>query len=295
MLSILIPVYAYNVFQLVTELHKQGVRANFPFEIIIFDDGSNSSVNEKNAQLNQLEHVFFKSLKENVGLSQNRNLLAEAAQYENLLFIDGDSLARENFVQNYANALQQNATSVIYGGRVHPEDYSKKEESLRWKYGTFVEDKTVEERRKNPYNSTLFNNTLIKKQLFEKIKFEKSLTKYGHEDNLFVCELKKLKIYILHIANPVIHGDIDSNEIFLKKTQTGLDNLKQLCQNGMMDFHYVKLSRFHSSLKNVGLDRPFAWIYSSFEKNMRKNLTSKNPSLFVFTIFRLTYFCKINR
>ncbi|HET8810482.1 MAG TPA: glycosyltransferase family 2 protein [Flavobacteriaceae bacterium] len=294
MLSILIPVYNYDVSKLVRELHKQGVQANFPFEIFIFDDGSNSPINEKNMLLNNLDKVVFKSLEKNVGLAQNRNLLAESAQYENLLFIDGDSLVRENFLQNYADALQ-NSTTVIYGGRVHPENYPNKKESLRWKYGKYVEDKTPEERKKKPYNSTLFNNTLIKKQVFEKIGFEKSLTKYGHEDNLFVCELKKRQIDIQHIENPVIHDDIDPNEIFLKKTQTGLDNLKQLCQNGMMSPNYVKLSRLHSSLKKIGLDRPLSWVFHQFEKPMRKNLTSQNPSLFVFTIFRLSYFCKINR
>lgn len=292
MLSILIPVFNYDVTTLVLQLLEQGKLIDTDFEILIFDDGSCSAANLENEKLNSLEKVQFTTLEKNVGLAQNRNLLAKAAQFEQLIFIDGDSLIQKNFLKNYLDAMES-SSEIIYGGRVHPENYPDKN-NLRWKYGTFVEDKKAMERKKDPFRALLFNNTLIKKNVFEKVGFEKNLTKYGHEDTLFSYQLRKMNCKVQHIDNPVIHGDIDANEVFLKKTQKGLENLKTLCQSGMMDSNYVKLSNVHNSLKKVGLDKVSSWIFSLFEKSMRKNLTSKKPSLMIFTIFRLTYFCKIS-
>lgn len=292
MLSILIPVYNYEVTTLVTALHQQGKKLGSTIEIIVFDDGSKSVANEKNEQLNTLENVHFKVLEKNVGLSQNRNLLAKAANFENLLFIDGDSLIQKEFLKKYCDAIE-NTSNVIYGGRVHPKNYKDKS-SLRWKYGTFVEDKTAKERKKHPYLSTLFNNTLIKKDIFERVGFEKTITTYGHEDTLFSYALKQMHARIQHIDNPVIHGDIDPNAVFVRKTKSGLDNLKYLSKNKMIDPKYVKLLRMHTRLKTFGLDKILGGIYSISKKPIQHNLISKKPSLLVFNIFRITYFCHTN-
>ena len=92
MLSVLIPVYNYDVTELVNELHKQLTTSEVDFELKIFDDGSKSDINKVNHKLNQLEKVQFKELPKNVGLSNNRNYLASSSQYNYLLFLDGDSL-----------------------------------------------------------------------------------------------------------------------------------------------------------------------------------------------------------
>ncbi len=291
MLSILIPVYAYDVTPLATELERQGEKLGVPFEIIIFDDGSHSEINNENELLNSLEHVNFEVLESNVGLSDNRNLLAQASKYDNLLFIDGDSLVRSDFLKNYLSSIHDR-TEVIYGGRIHPENYADKN-SLRWKYGKFIEDKTAAERKRHPYRSTLFNNTLVKKSIFEKVRFKKKLTKYGHEDTLFSFHLKKLKSKIQHIDNPVIHGDIDSNRIFLQKTILGLENLKYLYHHKMIDSEYVKLLRLYTALKKIGASNLLRFAFPYIENILKKNLLSPSPSLFFFNIYRLGYFCSL--
>ena len=82
MLSVLIPVFNYDVTQLVNELHKQLVVSGIDFEIKIFDDGSKSNINKKSLELNRLKNVQFKELPKNVGLSNNRNYLASSSQYD---------------------------------------------------------------------------------------------------------------------------------------------------------------------------------------------------------------------
>lgn len=293
MLSILIPIYAYDPTALVETLHAQGKKLEIPFEILVYDDGSQSEQNQKNEKLNRLKQVTFKALEKNLGRSAIRNLLAKNAQYEYLLFIDGDSeIINENFLQVYVENIGF-STQVIYGGKEHSDLYAHKER-LRWKYGKYREDKTAAERQKSLYRHTIFNNTLIKKELFEQIGFNEELTRYGHEDSLLAYELEKRKISVLHIENPIIHAGIDTNEVFLKKTKAGLENLKKLCQQELLDPKHIRLTEFYLKLKKVGLDQVMGKLYPVLYQPMEKNLLSKNPSLRVFTIYRLMYFCHIN-
>ena len=44
MLSILIPIYNYNSYPLVQELHKQCLESDIDFEILCQDDASNSEL-----------------------------------------------------------------------------------------------------------------------------------------------------------------------------------------------------------------------------------------------------------
>ncbi|AJR04703.1 glycosyltransferase family 2 protein [Siansivirga zeaxanthinifaciens] len=293
MLSILIPTYNYNVYPLASELEKQALDANIEFEIICFDDGSKSDINNENNKINKLQHSKFLENKKNVGLSNNRNLLAEASKFENLLFIDGDSiLPNSYFIMNYVEALKSN-NQVIYGGRIHPEK-AEVNRTLRWKYGKYIEDQTDLNRKKNIYKSVLFNNTLIKKTLFNKIKFEENIIQYGHEDTVFAYKISVIKTSVLHIDNPVLHGDIDLNEVYLKKTEKALENLNFIYKNNLIDYKFITFLKLFKKTEKIKLNYLLSLFYKLFNKFLTHNLTSKNPSLFVFNLFRISYFSYIN-
>ena len=61
MISILIPVYNYDVTELVAELHRQCMDLGMPFEILCYDDGSQSDFKAKN-QIIALEFVQYKEM-----------------------------------------------------------------------------------------------------------------------------------------------------------------------------------------------------------------------------------------
>ena len=293
MLSILIPTYNYNVFPLASQLEKQALASDILFEIICFDDGSKSSINSKNEKINSLTYSKFLAQQHNVGLSNNRNALAEASKYQFLLFIDGDSLLPdETFIFRYIEAIKKN-TDVVYGGRIHPKtvDSSRK---LRWKYGIYKEDSTSIKRNKNIYKSVLFNNTLIKKNVFNIIGFEKSITEYGHEDTVFAYNLSKIKASIFHIDNPVLHGDVDLNEDYYKKTHKSLENLDSIYKTKMIEPEFTTFLKVFIKLEKFKLNYFFAFVYKILSPFFTYNLISKHPSLNVFELFRLSYFCHIN-
>ena len=68
MLSVLIPTYNYNAFELVNELHKQLLKSEVLFEIICIDDGSKSTLNQQNEKINDLP---------NARLVQNASAIAD--------------------------------------------------------------------------------------------------------------------------------------------------------------------------------------------------------------------------
>src|SRR5687768_6433466 len=173
MISILIPVYNVVVYPLVQELSKQLNKSGEKGEIVVYDDFSNELYKVQNRAVTSLENVFYKELHKNHGRSAIRQLLATNAQYNWLLFIDGDSaIINKNYLQNYLHALGK--CDVYVGGRVYddimPADCSKR---LHWKYG--------KERESVKGNSAVFhtNNFCIQKDIFLQLNFPKQLTGYG--------------------------------------------------------------------------------------------------------------------
>ena len=209
------------------------------------------------------------------------------------MFIDGDSiLPNSNFITNYVETLKSN-NQVIYGGRIHPKK-AEANRTLRWKYGKYIEDQSALNRKKNIYKSVLFNNTIIKKTLFNKIKFEENIIQYGHEDTVFAYKLSVIKASVLHIDNPVLHGDIDLNYVYLKKTKKALENLNIIYKNHIIDFKFITFLKLFKKVEKIKLNYLLSLFYKLFNKFLTYNLTSKYPSLFVFNLFRISYFSYIN-
>ena len=291
MVSILIPTYNYNVYPLAHELVECAQKMGVNFELFCMDDGSNSEINTENKKINTLQNSKFIAQKENLGLSNNRNQLAKLAQYDYLLFIDGDSMVIDaDFIKNYIEHIS-NDTEIIYGGRLHPKKIPSKNQSLRWKYGKFIEDKTAEVRHKSLYKTLMFNNTLIKKVCFEKIKFDAEINKYGHEDTLFAYQASLQKLKVKHINNPIKHGDIDTNVIFLKKTELGLINLLKIYEAEKINANFVRILKLYQRLKNYKTTNVIAGFFKVLTPILKKQLLSSNPSLFIFNIYKVGFMC----
>jgi len=209
-----------------------------------------------------------------------------------LLILDGDCiLPNKNFIKNYIAQIPN--YEVVYGGRIHGNKAPSKHQLLRWKYGKYMEDQTVEQRNKNRYRATLFNNTLIKKTVFNQIKFDSSFKKYGNDDTLFSFELLKMNSKIKHIHNPVQHDDIDTNAVYIEKTKNSLDNLNLLYKKELITKEYSKMVNLATKLHAYKITYLLAVLYSVFGNLLERQLKGNQPSLFVFNVFRLTYFSKI--
>ena len=293
MLSILIPIYNHNAYNLVKQLNEQCISCGIEYEIICQDDASNSPLNKFNEEINQLHNCSFISLKQNVAHRQNRNLLAERAKFDWLLFIDGDSkIIQPDFIQKYINKSEN--FQVVYGGRIHPETCPTNHQKLRWKYGKFIEDKKALDRLKKPYECLLFNNTLILKSEFNKVKFDTNITLYGHDDTQFSYELSKIKSKVNHIENPILHDDIDENEKYLSKTEESLKSILILYSMNKVNSNFVSILKLYVFLKKTKLIYLVQFGFIFLKNKLRKQILSENPSLTLFNMYRIGYLCSLN-
>ena len=285
MLSILIPTYDYTCYPLVHDLHEQAERLGVPYEIIVGEDGSCSQVDIiANHKITELSHCQHLVKKEHQGPAEIRNLLARQAMYEWVLFIDSDAkVERPDYLRTYCQYIGK--ADVVVGGLYHQQENHNPHVTLRFKYEKKADlHRSAAERSLRPYSRFTPFNMMIRRSTFLCILFDKTCREYGYEDALFGVELERRGISILHIDNPLLHTGLDTNAIFLHKSETALRTLKLL--NGKMEKHsYVgqtlqKLDRLHLVWAMRGFHRLFHPI-------MRRNLLSKHPSLFCFSVYKL--------
>ena len=234
MISVLIPVYNYDVSSLVKDIKDQFVREKLEFEIIIIDDSSANIILPEPSILND-ERIKFEKLYINVGRSRIRNLLASKAKYDYLLFLDCDSDVSQNpnFIINYVTNIEK--SEVQYGGTLYSSIRPDFKYLLHWSYGRQVESPKAEIRAKDPYDSFKTNNFMIKKSVFESVKFDEAINTYGYEDYKFAIELNSKNYTIKHINNEVIHNGLNENEEFLSKIEISLKTLVKLFKSGQID------------------------------------------------------------
>lgn len=292
MLSILIPTYNYTAFGLAETIEKQALRAGIVFELICVDDGSFSSLNIENQKINSLTNCKFIEAKKNKGRTANRQFLAEQAQYEWLLFLDSDvNPKRTDFLEAYIETINSDS-EAFFGGFVYPENNTDTTRSLRYTFGKNREEIAVDKRNSNPYKVIISANFLIKKTVFLKLNSVANKNTYGL-DYLFGALLKQHHIAIKHIDNPVYHLGIDENIDYLNKTKKAVETLAFLYKNKAIKTNAISLLKAFKFIRSIGLSRVFGKITNRFNSKIEDNLKSASPSLFLFDIYRLGYFCRI--
>ena len=290
-LSILIPTHDYICYKLVADLHAQAERQEIPYEILVAEDGSRSQVAIlANHKITELSHCTHIQRRENLGLAATRNQLAAMARYEWLLIIDSDAAVdNDAYLQNYLDHIGQ--APVIAGGLHHPAVNHNPHATLRYKYEHEADrHRSAAERSIDPYAKLTCFNILLHKPTFMQIQFDKDCREYGYEDALFGVELERRHVPILHIDNPLVHEGIDTNEAFLHKSETALRTLKGL--KGRMNGRSYVENTFQR-LQRLHLDWTVRLAYRLFAPLMRRNLLGRNPSLTVFSLYKLCYFSAI--
>ena len=295
MLSILIPTFNHLTTTLVKELHLQCSKNKIIFEILICDDAStNKKILLKNSNLNKLSNVYHIRNKTNIGRSATRNKLAVTSKYKWLLFIDADVIPKsKKFIKNYLNAID-NSSQVISGGVTYRNIPIEKKQILRWKYGKIREYKQTFDRQNSPYLNLFSSNFLILKEVINNIPFNEEVSKKANEDTLFSYNLKLNNIEIKHIENEVFHENLECATIFLQKTLNYAKSSLLFVQSNLLSKDYMKITKTYYLLKRFKIDNLLKLIYIIFNKNLEKQLKSKNPSLFIFDLYRLSYLCYIS-
>ena len=291
MLSLLIPCFNYNVYPLAFELSEQCKSCGIEYEIVALDDGSSIHF-PANEEINELDNSRFLTNEQNAGRAFTINRLVDLAAFKYFLILEADAFpCDKNYIQLYVDAITQNPQAV-FGGVTYSEKKPAENAMLRWIYGNARESKDLKYRLKNPSDIVFSWNLLIKKSLFSKPLFDVSITTYGFEDLVFLKKLKESGIAIQQIENPLMHQNEEDSTVFIDKSKTATLNLITLYQNKTLSAKDSSLLSAFETVKKLHLTGTVTQFFKRFEKTLNKNLKSEKPSLFLFDLYRLGYFCQ---
>lgn len=294
MLSILIPVYNYDVLPLVLELKYQADNLEIIYEIIVQDDAGEKFIDE-NSQINSFPNCSFSINTQNLGRGKNINLLCSKSKYDYVLIMEADAFPPNKFyLKNYIELLSE-SHNVIFGGVKYPDTIPLKGKLLRWKYGINRETKSLSQRLKNNYDFVFTWNLVLKREILLKYPFAEFINKYGYEDVVFLKKLHLNEVSISHIDNPLIHLNTEDDFDFIIKTETAVNNLHYLINSQKLTYKDVKLSLVYLILKKTHLVGIVKAIYMKNKQFLLKNLKSKNPSLYLFDYYKLGYYCSLKK
>lgn len=288
MLSILIPTYNYNAHPLVSELHRQAENEGIVYEVLCFDDGSTLEIVE-NQKINSLTNSTFKKFDSNIGRTAIRNLMAQKASFEYLLFLDADMFPKSaDFLKNYVAELHISKDSqAVFGGCAY-NSLNQKRDLLRFRYGQKREEQPAILRNKKPYKNIYSGNVLIHKPLF--IATNTILkSRYGL-DLFFSSQLHRIKCIPKHIDNEVYHNGLESNAAFLKKSKEGVKTIWWLYKNNHISEEQSQLIVAHRWLKKWKVVKLFRVLGSVFIDPVERLLKKNKAPLVFFDFYRLYYY-----
>ena len=292
MLSILIPTYNFDCTELARELQRQITASGITAEVIVMDDASPChELRTANEAINELPQCRLVQLPHNVGIARIRNLLADEARYEYLLFLDSDVYpVSDDFIIRYID--NRDKADVVCGGLMFRATPPSPQCTLRYKYGSEVESQSVHKRMQQPYGEFRTLNFFISRKAFMATRFNEQFVRYGHEDTFFGKELQQKGYTITHIDNPIYHDVPDTNEQFLSKTRRSIENLREHYD---ILLSHVKLLRLYDKLHRYHLSGVVATLFSLIEPLLLHNLNSAHPSLTLLNVYKAGYICRIMR
>ncbi|MNK56001.1 putative glycosyl transferase [compost metagenome] len=288
-LSICIPVFNFDVNELINDLQSQIDSENLDAEIVLIDDASNQEficINE-NLKTKVSQFIF---LDKNIGRSKIRNLFLKYVQSEYLLFLDCDGkIINENFLKTYFDFINKKNPDVIFGGRKVSEIKPDSKYGLRWMFATERENLPISQRLKAPYLDFQTNNFVVKKSVLEKVPFNEKITQYGYEDLVFSKDLQNHQIKIDHIDNPIFNNDVESNVVFLSKADQSAKSLAQLIKNdkNFERVSQIRLAKAYLLMKKTGIIFIYKLIYKLSKSRIEKKLLTGKASLKVLDFYKL--------
>ncbi|MDO5761001.1 MAG: glycosyltransferase family A protein [Bacteroidota bacterium] len=287
MISILIPIYNYEVGRVAKDLLQQCQALGKEYEIILADDGStNEDIRKKNKTLLATINVNYIEVKNNIGRSKIRNFLAKESKGDMLLFLDCDSgVVRKDFVSKYLYCSKD--YDVVSGGTIYCEkEKVSPQYLLHWTSG--------KEREEGKKHFTT-NNFLIKKEVFEKVCFDESIKGYGHEDTILGEEMREKGYRIGHIDNPVEHLGLKTNDKFISDISNASKNLALLYKQEKYKpyLENITLIKAYKKIRNIHCNKIFLFCFKVLKPFIFNNLKGKRPNIKLLDMVKLYSFITI--
>jgi glycosyltransferase involved in cell wall biosynthesis len=258
LLSVLIPVYNWDVSDLVEKLSREvmghGLRGQV--EIVALDDGSYDlscrEANRRCMNLLALEIGTYYENPENSGRSSARNLLARRARGEYLLFLDCDVLPDSGaFLQAYVEAAREGKYDVVCGGVSYKSRVRRGEEyDFHAYHGTRTEVMGASARNTEPWRLVLTSNVMVRRAAFAETPLSTEFTGYGYEDLEWGIRLAQAN-RVWHMDNSVSHLGLVTKEDCYKKMRDSIRNYALVAKLHPEYFAKTRIHVFVRALRYV--------------------------------------------
>ncbi len=224
-LSILIPVYNFDVRSLLQELQKQidELDEKYSVEILVVDDASEVTYNVEGI-LDSLPSVIYEENSVNRGRAKVRNRLVEKASGEILLFLDGDVFPdRDDFLLQFLTKSEQ-GYDIICGGRSYKKRSLTGTEYVFYLYKSIkTEVFDARTRNKSPWRYLFTSNVMVRKNILDTVYFDDRFVEYGYEDIEWAIRLHEAH-EILHIDNTCSHLGLLTKAQTFEKMRASISN-----------------------------------------------------------------------
>lgn len=248
MISILIPVYNYDIENLILDLSKEiiGEGMESQFEVLVFDDGStNDLLKSKNKEISErFGFIKYFSSNENLGRSKSRNYLSKIANRTYCLLLDCDTIPDKNdFLKKYLKIINE-GTKIACGGISYIKISEISREKLFYlKFSNESDAKNAKSRNIAPWQSFLSSNFLVERSILIRFPFDEDYIGYGYEDLDWAVTLDANNLKILHIDNTVTHKGLIDEDIFFNRSSEALVNYVKFSRKYPKYFHETKISK----------------------------------------------------
>lgn len=288
-ISILIPTRNYDCRPLVETLHRQLLQAHVEGEIILGDDSSDPRYAQLYDSLQQEGLIRLVRPTTHLGAGRMRNDLAQQAEGDQLLIIDSDTMpASDSFVVDYLQAAHPER--VVVGGFRYPTERPSSDRLLRYKYGHKIETRSLAERQQAPADAFVSMSFLVPRHIFLDEGFPAEMG-MGYEDAYFGYRLAERGVAITHIDNPVIHALKETSDQFLDTTERYVENLYR--HRALLAPYPIRLLQLYLRLERTRLVPLLGSLAPLLKPLLRRQLTSRHPSLRLFALYKLLYLCSL--
>ncbi|MCU7959002.1 MAG: glycosyltransferase family 2 protein [gamma proteobacterium symbiont of Bathyaustriella thionipta] len=215
-LSILIPVYNYDIAALLKVLNNQcnALKKEPHIEIIVLDDGSQQKYNNQTVAA-AIDRVRYIESAENKGRAATRNQLIKEATGKYLLFLDADMQPdKDDFIQQYLQQAEKHA-DVVCGGISYQQNKDYSDDYAFYLYKSKrTEALPASQRNQSPLRYLFTSNILLRAECVEQIPFNTRFKDYGYEDIEWGIRLAE-KYPLIHIDNSASHmGLVSRQQVF---------------------------------------------------------------------------------
>ena len=201
-LSIVLP--AYNVEQYIEECIDSilGQRTRYNYELIIVNDGSKDSTDEKIKKYNDNRIKYI--VQKNKGLSGARNTGINKSVGKYITFIDSDDVIAQDSIENMMNAIINENADIVVG-----EHYKFTSEKDCWYMHN--NKRIIENDEKDAVRNPGYAwGKIYKRSLFDKVRFPLNA---WYEDTLICAVMYRLAKKIVVIDEVVYGYRINANGI----------------------------------------------------------------------------------